>query len=378
VRIGARPAATAIALAIAVACAASGASAAVVTVVVESTDPTQTVFSGPVDTAAHPVDGGDGSGPHRCSGPSGAAPSPTATGALDDAMRAAGISWRGNWDPSFEDFFIERIGPYASTAPDRYWALAVNGRFTAGGCLTEVGDGDTVRFSYGPLYGGGGGTAEDPEAGVGPAPGTGSPGGGKGGGGGGRPRHADPGGLRRIAHRAAGFLRGAGGPGANWGALALALRRSRGPTGAALRLAARLRALPAGRPLGRDVDFTALGAWALAARGRRDAARRAAKLLLAAQSADGGFPAIAGGDSNAQSTGVTLVALRVTGLGPRPSVVAAGPTPLDYLASLAQRDGSIAYSPKSRTTPVWVTAQALLGLTTRARLLRLGATGAAG
>ena len=65
-------------------------------------------------------------------------------------MRSVGIPWRGNWDPSFRDFFIDRIGPFASAAPDRYWSLTVNGHFSGGGCLARVGDGDSVRFNLRP------------------------------------------------------------------------------------------------------------------------------------------------------------------------------------------------------------------------------------
>lgn len=64
-----------------------------------------------------------------------------------------------------------------------------------------------------------------------------------------------------------------------------------------------------------------------------------------------------------------MIALRVSGLGPRHLSSASGRSPLDYLASLARRNGSIAYQRHSAPTPVWTTAQALLGLTTRARLL---------
>ena len=126
------------------------------------------------------------------------------------------------------------------------------------------------------------------------------------------------------------------------------------------------------------MDSAALAAWALAMRGRDAAARRAAVFVRSAQAADGGFPTMPGGASNAQSTGVALVALRVTGLGPRPTPAPGGPTPLDYLASLARRTGSIAYSPGSSPTPAWTTAQALLGLTARAKLLGLAAGGQRG
>lgn len=357
------------AIAVALAAAMAGgapAGAVVVDLTVESSTAPTPLFDGPVDTTPHAVDGGDGSGPRPCWGPPGETPAPTATGALDDAVRGAGIAWRGNWDPSFRDFFVDRIGAYASAPPDRYWSLSVNGRFSAGGCLTTVSDGDSVRFFYGPLFGASPGG--DPAA---PA----KPGGEVGGAGSGRPAPAriGRGQLERVARRAARFLRSGNGVGGEWASLALALRGRREPSGAARRLGERLRALSGKGSTGPDVDTAALAAWALAMRGRFARARRAAVFVRSAQAADGGFPTMPGGDSNAQSTGVALVALRVTGLGPRPAAVPGGPTPLDYLASLARRDGSIAYTPGSSPTPVWTTAQALLGLTGRAKLLSLAA-----
>jgi hypothetical protein len=361
------------AIAVALAAAMAGgapARAVVVDLTVESSTVAAPLFDGPVDTEPHAVDGGDGSGRHPCWGPPGATPAPTPTGALDDALRGAGISWRGNWNPSFRDFFVDRIGPFASAAPDRYWSLTVDGRFSAGGCLTTVIDGDSVRFFYGPLFGAP--PANDPAA---PGDGPTEPGG---------PESAStPPAIRRralerVARRAARFLRGAKGVGGEWADLALALRAGREPAGAARQLGERLRALPAKGSTGPDVDSAALSAWALAMRGRDAAARRAAAFVRSTQAVDGGFPTMPGGGSNAQSTGVALVALRVTGLGPRPTPAPGGPTPLDYLASLARRTGSIAYSPGSSPTPAWTTAQALLGLTGRAKLLGLAAGGQRG
>jgi hypothetical protein len=337
----------------------------VVSLRVESSAAAAPLFDGPVDTDPHAVDGGDGSGPHPCWGPSSATPAPSATGALDDALGGAGISWGGNWNPGFRDFFVDRIGPFASAPPDSYWSLTVNGRFSSGGCLATVADGDTVRFFYGPLYGpppeDGAGTTDDPQAEDG---GSGS---------GRLPPAVGRGARARLARRASGFLRGAGGLGSEWAELALALRAGRTPAGDARRLGERLRALPGEGAAGPDVDSAALAAWSLAMRGRYARARRAALFVRSAQAADGGFPTMPGGDSNAQSTGVALVALRVAGLGPRPTAVSGGPTPLDYLASLARRDGSIAYTPGRAPTPVWTTAQALLGLTGRGKLLSLAA-----
>jgi hypothetical protein len=347
------------------------AGAVVVDLTVESSTAPAPLFAGAVDTSPHAVDGGDGSGPHPCWGAPGATPAPTATGALDDALRGGAISWRGNWDPSFGDFFIDRIGSFASAPPDRYWSLTVNGGFTAGGCLTTVAAGDAVRFFYGPLFG------PDPPGSpgaAGKAPGVAQPGGKTQA----TVRHRTAKQLRRLAAGAGAYLRRANGVGDDWAELALALRGRREPSGAARRLGERLRALPGGGAVGQDVDSTALAAWALAMRGQRAKARRLAAFVRDSQAPDGGFPALPGGDSNAQSTGLGLVALRVAGLGPRSAQTSGGLTPLDYLAALARRDGSIAYRPHSNPTPVWTTAQALLGLTGRSRLLGFAAGRGAG
>jgi hypothetical protein len=396
--------ATTVALA-AVVAVASAQGATVDLLVDSSTGPTP-IFDGSVTTLPHLVDGGDGSGPHACSGPPGGTPAATATGALDDAMRGAGIGWRGNWDPSFRDFFIDRIGPYASAAPDRYWSLTVNGRFAGGGCLTRVEDGDTIHFFYGPLFGnpapatpGAAGVPAGPRADDPVDPGIG------------RAAAVKP---RRLAIRAAAYLRRSrGAAGADWGRLALALRRGDGPGQAATALldgdlaqsrdgslgedvnatalavlaveekcprnarrAARWLASiqDAGGGFGfkpgvpADVDTTGLAVWALVRERMRAPARRGVAFLRSAQAADGGFPALPGGASNSQSTGLALVALRAAGVGARVQS-SAGRTPLDFLASLARRNGSIAYSPGASPTPVWTTAQALLGLTSRAKLV---------
>jgi hypothetical protein len=281
-----------------------------------STDPTP-LFDGSVTTLPHAVDGGDGSGAHPCAGPPGGPATATATGALDDAMHAAGIPWRGNWDPSFRDFFIDRIGPYASAAPDRYWALTINGRFASGGCLARVENGDAVHFTYAPAFG-------DP-APVAP----GSPGGPTG------PwaengTHAPEIGpsaarMRGVAARAANYLRRSrDGVGADWGRLALALRRGDGAVGAAAALIrGRLSQLRDGS-LGEDVNATALAVLALARR-HPGAAARAARWLASVQGPSGGFgfqPEIA---ADVDSTGLATWALARQGMSaaprraPRPS-----------------------------------------------------------
>jgi hypothetical protein len=399
----------------AVAAPAATAGAAVVTLSVTAAGAPASLFEGPVSTQPHSVDGGDGSGAHPCSGSPSSVPGPTATGALDDAMHTAGISWHGNWDPSFRDFFIDRIGPYTSAAPDRYWSLTVNGRFSAGGCLAQVADGDLVRFFYGPLYGQGS-PEPPPTSPQTPGGGASSPG---------AAAKAGPSlkRLRRVCANAIRFLRPQRGEA--WVRLALALHGEGDPAAAAAALvgdqrldsqgddgsfgaevnatalavltlrgshphsASRAAAWlisaqsPGGgfgyRPgVGVDVDTTGLAAWALAVEDRTAAVSRAAAFLRSAQSADGGFPALPGGASNAQSTGLATVALRVAGVGPRRSLAKSGRGPLDYLTSLARPNGSIAYQPGSAPTPAWTTAQALLGLTGRDRLLDWDADGTAG
>jgi hypothetical protein len=398
--------AASLAATVALAAAAAGARGALVEVRVDTSTGAAPVFDGMVETSPHPVDGGDGSGAHACSG-GGATPAPTATGALDDAMRSAGITWHGSWDPSFRDFFVDRIGPYASAPPDDYWSLTVDGHFSPGGCLATVQDGDIVHFEYGPAFQ----EAESPAppGGSPTAPGGTSPGGGS------PPSPTTHARVRAVAARAARYLRDhADAAGAGWGRLALALRRGGGPERAAAALlgkrlnrqrhdgsladdvnatATAILATGASQPrraaaaahwlagvqspdggfgfrpgLAADVDTTALATWALARAGRRAAAHGGGAFVAATENPDGGFPSFPGGESNAQSTGLALVALRVAGPGPR-LASATGATPLDYLASLARPDGSIEYSRGSRPTPAWTTAQALLGLTARGRLL---------
>jgi Prenyltransferase and squalene oxidase repeat len=396
-------------VALAAVAAAAPAQGAVVSVRVDSSTDPAPLFDGTVTTLAHAVDGGDGSGPHPCTGPAEAAPAATATGALDDAMRGAGISWRGNWDPGFRDFFIDRIGAYASAAPDRYWSLTVNDHFSGGGCLTQVKDGDAIHFSFGPLFGAGVPTAPAAPGGpTGPRADDGSTAPASG-------PAAPTGKARGIAAGAAAYLRrNRGGAGAAWGRLALALRSASGAERAAAALlrgrlgrlgsdgsleedvnataiavlalerrrrrAARRAAdwlvsvqSPGGgfgyRPgAAADVDTTGLATWALARMARWPQARRGGAFVRAAQAADGGFPSLPGGVSNSQSTGLALVALRVSGSGPGIRSPA-GKTALDFLSSLAGDNGSIAYSDTANPTPVWTTAQALLGLTRRARLI---------
>jgi energy-coupling factor transport system substrate-specific component len=120
-----------------------------------------------------------------------------------------------------------------------------------------------------------------------------------------------------------------------------------------------------------DVDDTGAALQALAAGGLRGSgvARRAVAFLRAAQSSNGGFAQMRGGTPNAQSTSWAVQGLVAAGRDPR-RFKRAGHSPLRYLRSLQQRDGSVRYSRTSAQTPVWVTAQALDALARRAFPLR--------
>jgi hypothetical protein len=83
------------------------------------------------------------------------------------------------------------------------------------------------------------------------------------------------------------------------------------------------------------------------------------------QNEDGGFGQAKGHDSNAQSTAWAvqgIVAARVAPAGFRRGTR----TPVAYLASLQQPDGSFRYSRTSTQTPVWVTAQVVAALRRKA------------
>ena len=68
------------------------------------------------------------------------------TAALDDAQVPGG--WGGTWNPGFQDFFVERIGPDAQDAT-RFWGYTLNYRFPdVGGCQQRVAAGDEILFTY--------------------------------------------------------------------------------------------------------------------------------------------------------------------------------------------------------------------------------------
>ncbi|MEA2412102.1 MAG: hypothetical protein QOC77_2663 [Thermoleophilaceae bacterium] len=144
-------------LTVALACGTTGATAAVpataaptkVTVRIEGK--TKTIFEGTVTTDVHEVDAGDGSGPHKCDGTNGGAnpaAGPTATGAMDDAVKLAGLTWSGSYDASFQDFLVNQVGPDAATS-SQFWGVAVQGKsLQVGGCQAIVTVGDEVLWAY--------------------------------------------------------------------------------------------------------------------------------------------------------------------------------------------------------------------------------------
>lgn len=110
-----------------------------------------------------------------------------------------------------------------------------------------------------------------------------------------------------------------------------------------------------------DVDDTAAAVQALAAVGGVGVQGRnaAVRFIRAARSASGGYPQVAGGVPNAQSTAWAIQGL----IALRPSATESDiEIPSSWLRGLIGPSGAVAYSKASRQTPVWVTAQAVLAL----------------
>ncbi|HWT93694.1 MAG TPA: prenyltransferase/squalene oxidase repeat-containing protein, partial [Solirubrobacteraceae bacterium] len=118
----------------------------------------------------------------------------------------------------------------------------------------------------------------------------------------------------------------------------------------------------AGRGGPSGIDDTAAVMQAL---GRSKATSKAAAWLVKRQGPDGGFPLTPGEPSNAQSTAFAVQALLAAGRTPEKVRRGGSRSPLQYLRSLQQPDGSIRYSRTSDQTPTWVTAQALAALEKR-------------
>lgn len=110
-----------------------------------------------------------------------------------------------------------------------------------------------------------------------------------------------------------------------------------------------------------DSNDTAAAIQALRAAGVKSKARvirRAVAYLRKLQNADGGFEISAGRGSDVQSTSWAIQGLLAAGKEP-------GKGSFAYLRRMQQRDGSFRYSSRYVTTPVWVTAQALVALSRR-------------
>lgn len=145
--------AAALAAAVVLACAgAAWAAPATVNLRVEGSS--QTLYEGSVTTDAKTLTK-DSTGPHPCDGTNGGVnptAGPTMTGAMDDGATAAGFTWAAAWNDSYQDFFIDRIGPDTNTgAPNYqpYWGYFQNWVATQiGGCQQQVSAGDSVLFAY--------------------------------------------------------------------------------------------------------------------------------------------------------------------------------------------------------------------------------------
>lgn len=116
-----------------------------------------TIFEAPITTDGHDVTTASG-GTHECDGTNGPTPEPepgpTATAALDDAAKQAGFSWDGTYssNPSFPDYFINRIASDAIDPATEYWSLWIAFDFASeGGCQQRVRQGDDVLWGLSPF-----------------------------------------------------------------------------------------------------------------------------------------------------------------------------------------------------------------------------------
>lgn len=112
-----------------------------------------------------------------------------------------------------------------------------------------------------------------------------------------------------------------------------------------------------------DADDTGASLQALAAAGvGAKGVRPVLAYLRGAQNLDGGFGQFKGSRSNAQSTAWAVQGIFAAGGHPRAFHRRGSRSPVAYLESLQQHDGSFRYSRTSVQTPVWVTAQAIAAL----------------
>jgi prenyltransferase beta subunit len=111
-----------------------------------------------------------------------------------------------------------------------------------------------------------------------------------------------------------------------------------------------------------EVDMTAAAVQALTAAGMKgsESQRKALTFLHDVQDSDGGFPEFpgAGEGSNVASSAWAVQAIWAAGENPETWIQGPGREPLDYMASLQQPDGSVAFTATSDSNPVWMTAYA--------------------
>ena len=121
---------------------------------------------------------------------------------------------------------------------------------------------------------------------------------------------------------------------------------------------------PWAQGLAPDTDDTAAAVQALVATGvgGRPIARALAYLRIR-ELADGGFELQPGKHSNVQSTAWAIQAFVAAGVKPPAAA-------FSFLARMRRADGSLRYSPRYATTPLWVSAQALPALARRSFPLR--------
>lgn len=129
-----------------------------------------------------------------------------------------------------------------------------------------------------------------------------------------------------------------------------------------------------GRRGGRSsIDDTAAAVQALVAAGRsrrKGAVADGIRYLERRQKPDGGFALGSASRSNAQSTAFAIQAFVAAKRNPSKVRRKGSRSPISYLRTLVQSDGSIRYSRTSRQDPVWVTAQAVAALERKALPIR--------
>ena len=152
-----------------------------------------------------------------------------------------------------------------------------------------------------------------------------------------------------------------------WGVLALRQAGRPAPAAAVRAIeAAQLRSggFPWIRGVAADSDDTSAAVQALVALGVRGRpVSRALAFLRARQNGDGGFQLQPGAPSNAQSTAWAIQAFVAARTAPPASA-------FRFLRRLTRPDGSVRYSVRYATTPLWVSAQTLPALARAAFPLR--------